>query len=715
MAHAPQDGILGWAEHHPRLADIACLLLIVLFAVFVRVVYVAEYALTPLGVTAVGADVAEYDTLARHLLMGATGGADLAIHAPLYPHFLAFLYRLVGPVLPAVRNLQALLDVLSMSLVWIAVRRLWGRRPACLAGLIWATYLPLVYYSAELYAEGLLVFLLAASFFLWSLVPNAQRLRPSLLLAIGLCLGLAAITHPLSLLFGVTAAAVGPLLALPALDRRGKLAASAWLALGLLIPVITASWRGSSQAGSPLLVQDRAGFNFYLGNNPDADGTPYLPPGPDYEHLLDWPAREGVTQGTQGFFVRQALRFALRHPIQELGLLARKLAFTWSAQEIASGSDLPELQLITPLMRLPLPRFGWVAPLALLGFWLRRRDRRVWLWALLPAAYTVALTAFLTCGRYRLPMVPALIVLAALALDSLVVASQQRDVLVWRMATAILLAGFLAVHLIRPPVPRDSAARSWLLLAEANWRLYSQDSDKRIRQSHLDGTEQTVAEAAKLAPDLPGVHHLRGLCLAAKGEPREALAELAAARDLRPNDPQVLVNYVLTLAEAGDRKGAEELLQQALSANPAQASFWYELGVFAEEDGDAARAEDAYLRTVDLDPTHASALLNLAILHHRVGDRETAEVLYRRVLLLAPRKARAQFGLAILLTEIGRGPAAYPHFEAAVTNEPGNPTFWTVYQQVLAEAGQTERAQRVAERARRATAPPPAASTPEAP
>ncbi len=716
MGTTHQDGILGWAEHHPRLADAACLLLIVLFAVFIRIVHVGEYALTPLGTTAVGADVAEYDTLARHLLMGATSGAQVAAHAPLYPRFLAFLYRLVGPVLPAVRNLQALLDVMAMSLVWIAVRRLWGRRPACLAGLIWATYLPLVYYSAELYAEGLLVFLLSASFFLWSFAPAARRLRPALLVMIGLCLGLAAITHPLSLLFGVAAAAVGPLFTWPALDRRGKLAASGWLALGLLVPVVVASWHSSSQSGSPLLVQDRAGFNFYLGNNPDADGTPYLPPGPDYEQLLAWPAREGVIQGTQGFFVRQALGFALHHPLRELGLVARKLAFTWNAHEIASGSDLPELQLLTPLMRLPFPRFGWVAPLALLGFWLRRHDRRIWLWALLPAAYTVALAVFLTCGRYRLPMVPALIVLAALALDSLVVASQQRDVLVWRLATAILLAGLFAVHLVRPPVPRDSAARSWLLIAEANWRLYAQGGgDERVRQSHLAGAAQMVDEAAKLAPDLPGVHHLRGLCLAAQGEPQQALVELAAARDLRPNDPQVLVNYVLTLAETGDRKGAETLLRQALDANPDQASFWYELGVFAEEDGDAARAEDAYLHTVDLDPTHASALLNLAVFHHRVGDRETAEVLYRRVLLLAPRKARAQFGLAVLLTEMGRGPAAYPHFEAAVANEPGNPAFWTVYQQVLAEAGQTERAQVVPERARRATAPPPPATPPEAP
>lgn len=709
MRTSQQDGILGWAKEHPRLADICCLLLIVLFAVFIRAVYVAEYAMTPLGVTAVGADVAEYDALARHLLVGGADSSGGAIHAPLYPRFLAMLYRWVGPVLPAVRNLQCLLDVLAMSLVWIAVRRVWRLRVACLTGLIWATYLPLVYYSAELYAEGLVVFLLAASFFLWSFVPAARRLRPALLLGIGLCLGLAAVTHPLSLLFGLAATALGPLLALPELERRGKWLAVVWLALGLLIPLGIVSWRSSRAAGGPVLVQDRAGFNFYLGNNPDADGTPYVPPGPEYDHLLAWPAREGVEGGhaAQAFFCRQALGFALHHPLRELGLLVRKAVLTWNAHEIASGSDLPELQLFTPLMRLPFPRFLWIAPLAILGFWLHRRDRRVWLWALLPAAYTVALTIFLTCGRYRLPMVPALIVLAALGLDALATAFRQQDVTTWRVATAIILLAVLPVYLVRPPVPRDSTARSWLLIAEANWRLYTlANGDERVRESHLAGAEKTVAEAAKLAPNLPGIHHLRGLCLSARGESQQALAELALARALRPRDPQVLVNYALTLAENGQPQAARELIEQALQVSPNQASLWYELGVFAAADNDLAQAQDAYRRTLALDPTQVSALLNLAILHYRAADTDTAAALYRRALLLDPRKARAHFGLAVLLAEQGQAPAAYPHFEAAVANEPGNPTFWAVYEQVLADAGEAERARLVAERGQRATAPP---------
>lgn len=434
MDYDRQDGFLGWAGRCPRRADALCLLAIVLFALFFRFVYVAEYMLTPLGIAAVAPDAAAHDSLARQVLAGEASGV------PLYPRFLALLYRQGGRGLGIVRNLKLWLDTAALALVWMAVRRLWRRRTACLAGLLWAVYLPLIYYSAELHPDGLAVFLLSLGFFLWTFASRPGGFRAVVLLGIGLCMGLAAAAQPLLLPFAAAAVALGPVLVPGTAPRRARLLAAAWLVPGLL-----------------------AAFSPLAGSRPTSE----------------WGRAPSAVHN---------------------------LAYTWSAQEIASGYDLPELQFYTPLMRRPLPRFGWIVPLALFGLWLRRRDSRVWLWALLPAAHALALAfAPLAGGRQRLPMIPALLVLAALGADALVAAWQSREVATWRLATVLLPALFLAVHLLPAPVPPDSAARSLLLVAEASFRI-----------GDLDHAEAHAAGAAELAPDLPGIDSLRRRCRAGR-------------------------------------------------------------------------------------------------------------------------------------------------------------------------------------------------------
>ena len=722
MAEQRQDGFIGWARRHPLLADLACLATIVVFALFLRGVYVAEYtSMSPLGQAAIGADVGEYDTAARQLLIAAPVGADTSIHAPLYPRFLATLYRMTNLQLPAVRHLQLALDVLALVLVWIAVRRQWRRRVACIAGLIWAGYLPLIYYSAELFSEGLVVFFISLALFLWSFLPTARRTRAALFVAVGVSLGLAAISHPLSLLFGLAVVALGPLLLPQPPNRRQHLIGSAWLALGLAIPIAPVSWHNSRLAGGFVLIQDRAGLNLYIGNNADADGTPNIPPGPDYQRLLDWPASEGIkgSRDAQKFYRKQALHFAGTHPIQQLGLLVRKFTLTWNAQEISSGSDLPVLQLYTRFMRLPfLPRFGWLAPLAILGIWLRRRERQARIWVLLPLVYTAALTLFVTCGRYRLPMMPGLILLAALALDALADAWSNQDLHTWRLATGTILIAAIPIYLVRPPVPRDHQARTGLLFAEAYWHQLQRQPPGEVRAKLLSSTEEFLSQlslelrkaerqGAEPSPTWAEIHDMYGLCLGESGKHAEALNEHQLARELRPNDPQILVHYTTALVRNGQPKQARTLLEAALAGCPDQPILWYELGVMDQLAKQHSQARKAYAKALEHDPTLVSALLNLAVLHHQGDEPTEAEALYRRALRLDPLKARAHYGLAVLLAEGGDFAAATPHFRAAIVRQPRNEHFWETYRKMAENAGQTEEAEIIAKQAAAAMAPPP--------
>ena len=77
--------------------------------------------------------------------------------------------------------------------------------------------------------------------------------------------------------------------------------------------------------GTPIPFQ--GGFSFYLGTNPEADGTPYVRQGAHFQRLeLLPPQQEFDTPAAKGaFYTTEGLRFIYRDPLAYLHLLYRKL------------------------------------------------------------------------------------------------------------------------------------------------------------------------------------------------------------------------------------------------------------------------------------------------------------------------------------------------------------------------------------------------------
>jgi tetratricopeptide (TPR) repeat protein len=75
--------------------------------------------------------------------------------------------------------------------------------------------------------------------------------------------------------------------------------------------------------------------------------------------------------------------------------------------------------------------------------------------------------------------------------------------------------------------------------------------------------EGALRTAALLAPDLAYARLMYGAYLAREGLFEDALRELQAARDLEPDDPEVLYEVGIGLALAGERDRAVEALAQA--------------------------------------------------------------------------------------------------------------------------------------------------------
>lgn len=108
---------------------------------------------------------------------------------PLYPYFLAALYKVSGPSPGAARLVQALLGAISCWLIFRLGERFFGRRAGWISWGIAAAYGPLIFFDLQLLNAGLAVLLLLAAL---ERVTAADP-APGKLLAGGFLTGLAAI------------------------------------------------------------------------------------------------------------------------------------------------------------------------------------------------------------------------------------------------------------------------------------------------------------------------------------------------------------------------------------------------------------------------------------------------------------------------------------------------------------------------------------------
>ena len=117
------------------------------------------------------------------------GGARAFYMDPLYPYFLAVLYRLFGRDLLVVRLVQASLGVGTCALVAVLGRRVAGRSVGNVAALLMAVSRPAIFQEGEIEKTALGMFLVTAALVL--------ALRPSLRsrFAAGATMGLAALAR----------------------------------------------------------------------------------------------------------------------------------------------------------------------------------------------------------------------------------------------------------------------------------------------------------------------------------------------------------------------------------------------------------------------------------------------------------------------------------------------------------------------------------------
>jgi len=532
--------------------------------------------------------------------------------APLYYYLLAGVYALFGPNIALARLLGNVLGAATCYLIARLGTAVGGFSVGILAGLIAAFYWPLVYFDNHLLTVGVEIFL---NLLMLLLLLGALEARGwKRFLAAGVVWGLAALARP-----NILAFAPGILLWLWATER-GKIGSWRWLFATALVfagaaaTIAPVTLRNRLVGGEWVLIATNGGVNFYIGNNPQADGIAAVVPGTrpgwqeGYEDTHRIPELELGRKLAEGevssYWFAKALEWIKRDPKAWLRLMFLKFRLFWSPEEIGNNLPIDFFARRSGLHWLYPIGFPLIACLAVPGTLFLVKNRG---WALLMLYFGIYLGTvllFFCPARYRLPAVPILILLAAQGVvhGATLIRKGQRK----RLAAAVVLAGLTGPFLWSNPPQRalfrrecDGQAHHHLGLHY--WRLARSDS------TQLEKAYQHLTEAARLRPRDWTVRRSLGAVLADQGKFAEAEAEYQKALRLNSGDPDVHLFYGCLLQAQGRLSEAAKHFRETLRMNPFEAEAHLRLAGILQSTGQDSEAQEHFRRARELRPDLGAA------------------------------------------------------------------------------------------------------------
>jgi hypothetical protein len=423
------------------------------FALGLRLISVSRLYASSYGVPDTG-DMKFYYDWAMRIASGHLFDSHAFYGQPLYAYLLGGLFRLVGFQPALVSIVQAILDAVTAVLIFKIALLTFEKSPrqarwiGIIAAFGWVFFVPAVAYCGLLISVSWIV--TAWWFCVWWLLQRRTCAPQSEWFFISLFIGVIAMMSA-AILFLL------PLVVAGALISRYPAKTVVIAVAGVLFGTAPCWICNAVVAQDPVFLSAHSGINFWIGNNPEANGYPKVPHGlpSDSDALLrqsiaSAESAEGhplQRSAVSAFWSIKARNFISTHLWSWLGLLCIKTKNFWNNFEYDDLSSITALRdaAITP----PGLHFGFIAVLGLPGCILAMRVARArWVVAAVLLQMVALLPVFVN-ERYRLPAAPGLLLLTAFILSECTMALAEKN---WRFAALALgLIAFCSWFVTLPP------------------------------------------------------------------------------------------------------------------------------------------------------------------------------------------------------------------------------------------------------------------------
>ena len=565
--------------------------IVLVLALLMRVAYVLEIDDSPLF-TYPAVDSETYTRQAEGLAAGNWLGVGQGPfwQPPLYPYFLGAV-KASFPVgfFHVARLLQALLGALVCAMVWWVGRYMFNPAVGLLAGLSAAVCGPLIFFDGELLPASLSAFLNLSALVI--LLRVWRRPTGWGYIGAGAAFGFAALAVPTVMMFALMV----PIDIIRRFPHRQGLVFSVLFLLGSALPIGPVAARNYIVGGDQVVISYNMGINFYIGNNADYERTVAIRPGWEWDELVTQPARAGFSRPTEksAYFMERALDYIRAEPVAWMGLMMRKMGAFWHGDEVGRNQPIYYWRNYSSILSATLWKagiafpFGLAAPLALWGVLLSLRRIGPTLPMMYVMSYCMGVAMFFVSARYRVPVLPVVLVFAAYGVYGLYAwAGAGR----WR---AVGL-GLAVCVLFALPVNRN---------------LGSMDMD---------------GDAA--------IHYNLGNAYAKRGDRQQALAEFTQSVEKDPRYWQAWLNLGSVKGILGDMRGAGEIFARLSREAPEQVEPWLNLAHVRIMQRDLRGAFAAYEAALAINPKLLPAYVEMITLYGRMEDlAQAAQVLKRAI------------------------------------------------------------------------------------
>ncbi len=600
------------------------LIFIFLFSFALRLIYLLQIQANP-HFNVPTMDPLYHDVWAQNIASGNWLGSSIFFRAPFYPYFLALVYKLFGHGYFIPRLIQHIVGSFSCILVYFLARKLYNRSVAVIASLIASSYGILIYFESELLLDSFLVlFDILLILYLLNTRDNPKKYR---WLICGLILGLSAITRP-NILFCIPFIWLWIYLSFKGRVKLKTLSAyCAILLLGMMVLVAPVTLRNYIVGKDLVLISSQGGINFYLGNNPQADGMSAIFYGADWQYRdFQFTAQKETGKNLKpsqisGYYYQKGLDFILGQPAKSSKLLLKKLYLFWNKIEISNNQDIYFFKRYSSLIRI-LPLGFWIiGPLALTGIAISFLERRkIFLPFIFVISYMVTVVLFFVNARFRLPVIPFIIVFASYAIYWLAQGLIKKNLK--------SLSTFFVIF-----VPFSLLTNSNLYCLDIKYYASSYFSlgNLYLKKGNLEKALQEYNQALEKDVSLVRVNLNRGIVFFKLGQYQKAEEEFLRELEMDPQDERAYNNLSVLYRLQGEYQKAIENAQKSIQIKPYYPEAYINLTLAYKENGDLARARETLNEAMGIIPTFLYANFVLASLYQSEGKADSAILEYQKI------------------------------------------------------------------------------------
>jgi Flp pilus assembly protein TadD len=558
---------------------------LLLAAVVVRAIFLVQLGRSELG-DVLSLDSRFYLEIAHGIVAGEALPPGALTFNPLYPLFLAGVFRIFGEGLLAPRVIQLVLGLLTIVLVYCAGARIVegpregrpsGRAVAVISTAMAILYAQFVLYEGMLLSTSLEVFLLAGAFVLALsldedlkgerfMMLGSRRIPPWLAgVLLGALCGIGSLGRPN--LFLLLAVALPIWLILGNRRKRRGLMPALGCIVGAALFIAPTIAYNAARTGRFVPVTAHGGINFYIGNLPESRGV-YRPPADiraDMRGMLDdakakaeaETGRSMTQPEVSDYFFRAALDTIAHDPAAWLRLMGRKFVLFFNGAEVPDVPSVYFCEKACGVLGFLFVPFSVIAPLGICGFFVLLRSRRNRsVVSLFLACAIVSVLLFFVNVRYRLPAVSILI-----TLSGFLIAWAARELSRSRfkrvaLTAAAAVALFLLVSNRTMVQVSPSAAYAYL-------------GNYYIEHGNEAKAAAAFAEAYRLDPAQSEAMINYARILRRQNRLQESAELYGRAYERNPRFPRLALEYGSVLELLGRREDAKRLYREALSTGGA--------------------------------------------------------------------------------------------------------------------------------------------------